>query len=100
MNFQLDIIKMKERMVKIMKLVKRIETESTEELSEEVKKQLLEKVEFLKKEPIENHNNSWEYSDFNLLRCHEQLEVAYEELFGSSPAVNDDQFLLDWYIEP
>jgi len=83
-----------------MKLVKRIEIESVEELSEEVKKQLLEKVEFLKKEPIENHNNSWEYSDFNSLRHHEQLEIAYEELFGSKIATNNDQTLLDWYIEP
>lgn len=83
-----------------MKLVKRIEIESTEELSEEIEKQLLEKVEFLKKEPIENHNNSWEYFDFNLLRSHEQLEIAYEELFGSKIATNNEQILLDWYIEP
>ncbi len=91
MNFQLDIIKMKERMVKIMKLSKRIETEIVEELSEEVKKQLLEKVKFLKK----NHEK---YPDFDLLRTHEQLEIAYEELFGTIK-VNDDQTLVDWYIE-
>jgi len=81
-----------------MKLVKRIEIESTEELSEEIEKQLLEKVEFLKKELIENHNNSWEYSDFNLLRSHEQLEIAYEELFGE-PVVGENDLLTDWYIE-
>jgi hypothetical protein len=82
-----------------MKLIKRIETESIEDIPEEVEKQLLEKVEFLKKEPIENHNNSWEYSDFNSLRYHEQLEVAYEELFGTIRA-NDDQTSIGWYIEP
>ncbi len=82
-----------------MKIKKRITVDKCIDIPKDVEEQLKRRIEFLKNTPIEKHNNSWEYDNFNILKYHEQLEIAYEDLFGE-PEAGDNEELIDWYIEP